>query len=111
MQLQQLSLLIESLVFSMRLLSWGQGILVTEANNKRRSLNLRGLNAFDLRLKPDGTPWNLNDNTDRHLAQKMIEEGRRPRLDCRFTSMYSLQRMEPADELSKDGSRESQDCN
>ena len=52
-----------------------QGSLVTEANNKRRSLNLRGLNAFDLRtLKPDGTPWNFNDKADRHLAQKMIDE-------------------------------------
>ena len=54
---------------------YGQGSLVTEANNKRRSLNLKRLNAFDLRsLKPDGTPWNFNDNADRHLAQKMIDE-------------------------------------
>ena len=48
---------------------------MTEANNKRRSLNLSGLNAFDLRaLKPDGTHWNFNDQADRRLAQKMIDE-------------------------------------
>ena len=53
---------------------YGQGSLVTEANNKRRPLNLRGLNAFDLRtLKPDGTPWNFNVRADRHLAQRMID--------------------------------------
>ena len=53
---------------------YGQGSLVTDANHKRRSLNLRGLNAFDLRtLKPDGTPWNFNVRADRQLAQKMID--------------------------------------
>ena len=54
---------------------YGQGSLVTEATNKRRSLNLRGLNAFDLRtLEADGTPWNFNDRADTRLAQKMIDE-------------------------------------
>ena len=54
---------------------YGQGSLVSEANNKRRSLNLRGLNEFYLRtLKPNGTPWIFNDRADRHLAQKMVDE-------------------------------------
>ena len=54
---------------------YGQGSIVSEANTKRRSLNLRGLNAFDLRTcKPDGAPWNFNVKEDRHLARRFIKE-------------------------------------
>ena len=84
--------------------TYGQGNLVTEANNKRQSLNLRGLNAFDLRtLKPDGTPWNFNDRADRRLTQKMIDEddadwivGSPPCTACRIWSrQMNYRKMDP----------------
>ena len=54
---------------------YGQGSIVAEANKNRRSLNITGLNAFDLRtLKPDGQPWNFNVRADRKLARQMINE-------------------------------------
>ena len=52
---------------------YGQGSLVAEANKQRRSLNVEGLRAFDLRTnKPDGSPWNFNVRADRKLAREMI---------------------------------------
>ena len=55
--------------------AYGRGSIVTEANQGRRNLNIRGLGALDLRTtKEDGSPWDFNKKKDRHLALKMIEE-------------------------------------
>ena len=40
---------------------YGRGEIVREANTTRRDLNVKGLNALDLRTsKADGTPWDFN---------------------------------------------------
>lgn len=50
---------------------YGGGSICEEAEKSKRSLNLDGLNAFDLRtLKPDGTPWNFCRRKDREEARK-----------------------------------------
>ena len=52
---------------------YGQESLVAEANKQRRSLNVEGLRAFDLRTNnPDSSPWILNARADRRLAREMI---------------------------------------
>ena len=58
--------------------AYGQGRIVDMANARARSLNVKGLDAMDLRtLKPDGSPWNFNRRADRTLAVQLIR-GRRP---------------------------------
>ena len=45
-----------------------------QAQIARRSLNVQGLGALDLRTtKPDGSPWNFCLREDRKLARQMIE--------------------------------------
>ena len=52
---------------------YGTGNLCQAARN-RRSLNLQGLRALDLRCnKPDGTPWDFRRREDRDLAVHSIE--------------------------------------
>jgi site-specific DNA-cytosine methylase len=54
---------------------YGGGSICEEAEKSKRSLNLDGLNAFDLRtLKPDGTPWNFCRRKDREEARKYIRQ-------------------------------------
>ena len=54
---------------------YGQGSVCKEAEKSAPSLNLKGLNAFDLRTrKPDGTPWNFRKRGDRMLAREYIDE-------------------------------------
>ena len=53
---------------------YGRGSLMEAAHGCRRNLNLRGLDALDLRTaKADGTPWDFNKAEDRKLARYMIE--------------------------------------
>ena len=43
--------------------------------NNRQDLNLRGLDALDLRTnKPDGSPWDLSRREDQALAEAMVVE-------------------------------------
>ena len=54
---------------------YGRGGLVEEANRQRRSLNVEGLGAFDLRTtRPDGKHWDFNCREDRKLARQMVRE-------------------------------------
>ena len=44
------------------------------ASQKRRSLNVKGLDSFDMRtLKPNGEPWNFCRKSDRQEAKKIIK--------------------------------------
>ena len=53
---------------------YGGGAIVDCANHARRSLNLKGLRALDLRTtKPDGTPWDFTVRADRRLARQLID--------------------------------------
>ena len=48
---------------------YARGNIVEEANQRRRSLNIHGLNAFDLRTtKPSGEPWDFSLAKDRAEA-------------------------------------------
>ena len=54
---------------------YGQGSLATAANHGRRSLNLKGLRAIDLRThNPNEQPWNFNDRADRRLANQLMDD-------------------------------------
>ena len=58
---------------------YGQGRMVKMANN-RQDLNLRGLDAIDLRTnKPDGSPWDLSKQEDQDLAEALVVQTK-PRL-------------------------------
>ena len=47
---------------------------VRRAAQQRRSLNLEGLRARDLRTnKPDGSPWDLRRREDRDLAVQLVK--------------------------------------
>ena len=53
---------------------YGQGRMIKMANDCR-NLNLRGLNAMDLRTcKPDGQPWDFRNPDDRSLAERLVLE-------------------------------------
>ena len=53
---------------------YGRGGITADANATRRSLNVKGLGAFDLRtLKPDGTPWDFSRRADRKMAMEHID--------------------------------------
>ena len=52
---------------------FGSGRMVKTAYDRRRSLNLNGLAAFDIRsLKPDGAPWNFCKESDRDEAREYV---------------------------------------
>ena len=54
---------------------YGRGAIVDCANRARRDLNLKGLDAMDLRAnKEDGTPWDFSQRKDRRLARRLVEE-------------------------------------
>ena len=54
---------------------YGRGSIMSDANGPRRSLGIKGLNAFDMRtLKPDGGNWDFNKAGDRKLAMKLVQE-------------------------------------
>ena len=54
---------------------YGHGTIVQASHGCRRSLNVNGLNALDLRTsKPNGEPWDFSKASDRQLARSMIEE-------------------------------------
>ena len=56
---------------------YGQGSTCSEAAKSMPSLNVKGLNAFDLRTrKPNGTPWNFCKRKDRMQARKYIDDHR-----------------------------------
>ena len=83
---------------------YGGGSICREAENSRRSLNLKGLNAFDLRtLKPDGTPWNFCRRRDREEARAYIREhkpdwviGSPPCTSfCLWNRAFNFKRMDP----------------
>ena len=95
---------------------YGMGNIVAEANQKRRHLNLKGLNAFDLRtVKPDGTPWNFNSRSDRKLAKEMIDSANPDWLIgsppctaiCIWNRQLNYKRMDPekVKELINEGKR------
>ena len=88
---------------------YGRGSIMSDANGPRRSLGIKGLNAFDMRtLKPDGGNWDFNKAGDRKLAMKLVQ-GTRPRFYDWFATVHRLVCMEPAHELSKDGPPACQD--
>ena len=54
---------------------FGGGAICREANRSRRNLNLKGLQAMDLRTtKPNGEVWNFDLRADRRLAREMIDQ-------------------------------------
>lgn len=54
---------------------YGHGTIVDASHGIRRSLNVNGLRALDLRTtKPNGAPWDFSIASDRQLARSMIEE-------------------------------------
>ena len=54
---------------------YGRGSIMTDANLRRRNLNVQGLAALDLRtVKEDGTPWNFSNKKDRREAERLIDE-------------------------------------
>ena len=54
---------------------YGRGSIVAEALKQRRSLNVQGLHAMDLRTqRPDGTPWNFLLKEHRHDARRLQME-------------------------------------
>ena len=54
---------------------YGAGSIMAEAARSRRSLNVRGLDAMDLRTcKPSGECWDFTQASDRRLARKMVKE-------------------------------------
>ena len=53
---------------------YGRGHIMAQANGPRRSLNITGLNALDLRTyKANGEPWDFSKKTDRVEAETLIE--------------------------------------
>ena len=53
---------------------YGRGKIVEEANLNLRSLNVRGIGAFDCRtLRPDQVPWNFNRKADRKMARDILD--------------------------------------
>ena len=53
---------------------YGQGRILEAAHGCRRNLNVRGLDALDLRTcKKDGTHWDFNLVSDRKFAREMVE--------------------------------------
>ena len=53
---------------------YGHGTIVDASHGLRRSLNVNGLRALDLRTtKPNGAPWDFSLASDRQLARSMIE--------------------------------------
>ena len=53
---------------------YGHGTIVNASHGIRRSLNVNGLRALDLRTtKPNGTPWNFSVASDGQLARSMVE--------------------------------------
>ena len=54
---------------------YGGGAIKDCANKTRRDLNVKGLNALDLRtMKPDGQPWNFSQKADRQMARALIDK-------------------------------------
>ena len=54
---------------------YGKGNIVAASHGNRRSLNVDGPRAFDLRtLKPNGEAWDFSKSSDRRLAKQMIED-------------------------------------
>ena len=54
---------------------YGTGRIVESANGFLRNLNLKGLDAFDLRTKKeDGTPWDFSKTSDRKEALRYVQE-------------------------------------
>ena len=54
---------------------YGCGNIVNAANHVLRSLNVEGLNAFDLRTsKPDGTAWDFSRRGDRREALQYVKD-------------------------------------
>ena len=53
---------------------YGHGTIVDASHGIRRSLNVNGLRALDLRTtKPNGVAWDFSLASDRQLAQSMVE--------------------------------------
>ena len=68
---------------------YGQGRLVNMANN-RQDLNLKGLDALDLRTNtPDGQPWDLRTKADQRLAEDMVRQ-KKATLAHWFASVYPV---------------------
>ena len=52
---------------------YGRGGIVDEAYKQRRNLNIKGLDAFDIRTdRPDGKIWDFNRRDDRKLARQLL---------------------------------------
>ena len=53
---------------------YGRGHITAQADGPRRSLNITGLNALDLRTyKANGEPWDFSKKGDRVEAETLIE--------------------------------------
>ena len=53
---------------------YGRGKIVEEANTNLRSLNVKGLDAFDCRtFRPDNVPWDFNRKADRKMARDIVD--------------------------------------
>ena len=51
---------------------YGRGAIVNQANNVRRDVNVKGLDALDIRTtKDDGTPWDFLKKADRKKAASL----------------------------------------
>ena len=54
---------------------YGRGEIMRNANGPRRSLNIQGLGALDLRtFKPNGEAWDFEKRSDRNEARRLIDE-------------------------------------
>ena len=85
---------------------YGRGSIIQAANDRRRNLNIEGLDAFDLRvLKADGTPWDFNRAEVRRLARHMVDTlrptwiiGSPPCTSfCRLNVQWNYPKMRPED--------------
>ena len=48
---------------------YGRGAIVTQANNVRRDVNVKGPDALDIRTSKDvGTPWDISKKADRKTS-------------------------------------------
>ena len=54
---------------------FGRVGIVAEAHKQRRILDVKGLDAFDIRtMKPDDTPWDFNNKSVRKEARRIADE-------------------------------------
>ena len=100
---------------------YGRGGKVDEANKQRRNLNIKGLDAFDIRTeRPAGKFWDFNRREDRKLARQLIRD-KQPQWivgspPCTAYSAWNEKinypKMDPSkvEQLKQEGHRHFQSC-